>query len=186
MRTYWDAWGLLISRYRPFGPSRDPLERLKSEDGVPERIRTSDLRFRKPLLYPAELRGHAVDIASSKFPGTCTFDPFRSTALEPALRALSASSGTLIRDFVHVSGLVLSPLATQHACEPATTANSRSPVSPVSALIPSSWRPWGREGRMARLPPLHRCGRSPLMAMLPLTGIEGFSQERVAIRARCP
>jgi hypothetical protein len=25
--------------------------------GVPERIRTSDLRFRKPLLYPAELRG---------------------------------------------------------------------------------------------------------------------------------
>lgn len=28
--------------------------------GVPERIRTSDLRFRKPLLYPAELRRHCV------------------------------------------------------------------------------------------------------------------------------
>ncbi len=27
-------------------------------NGVPERIRTSDLQFRKPLLYPAELRGH--------------------------------------------------------------------------------------------------------------------------------
>lgn len=27
--------------------------------GDPERIRTSDLRFRKPLLYPAELRGRA-------------------------------------------------------------------------------------------------------------------------------
>src|SRR5215469_4233050 len=25
--------------------------------GDPERIRTSDLRFRKPMLYPAELRG---------------------------------------------------------------------------------------------------------------------------------
>src|ERR1700709_213593 len=27
--------------------------------GVPEGIRTPDLRFRKPLLYPAELPGHA-------------------------------------------------------------------------------------------------------------------------------
>jgi len=35
-----------------------------------------------------------VDIAPSKFPGTCTFDPFKSTAPGPALRALSASSGT--------------------------------------------------------------------------------------------
>jgi hypothetical protein len=26
--------------------------------GGPERTRTSDLRFRKPLLYPAELRDH--------------------------------------------------------------------------------------------------------------------------------
>ena len=32
-------------------------ERSRSESGVPERIRTSSLRFRKPLLYPAELRG---------------------------------------------------------------------------------------------------------------------------------
>ena len=31
--------------------------RSRSKNGVPERIRTSDLRFRKPLLYPAELRG---------------------------------------------------------------------------------------------------------------------------------
>ena len=27
------------------------------ENGVPEGIRTPDLRFRKPLLYPAELPG---------------------------------------------------------------------------------------------------------------------------------
>ena len=29
--------------------------------GGPERTRTSDLRFRKPLLYPAELRDHAIE-----------------------------------------------------------------------------------------------------------------------------
>src|SRR3982751_551688 len=29
----------------------------RRKNGVPERIRPSDLRFRKPLLYPAELRG---------------------------------------------------------------------------------------------------------------------------------
>src|SRR5690606_13687265 len=29
-------------------------------DGGPERTRTSDLRFRKPLLYPAELPGRVV------------------------------------------------------------------------------------------------------------------------------
>src|SRR6478672_9652320 len=30
--------------------------------GGPERTRTSDLRFRKPLLYPTELRDHYVDV----------------------------------------------------------------------------------------------------------------------------
>lgn len=34
--------------------------------GVPERIRTSDLQFRKPLLYPAELRGHISLVAWQK------------------------------------------------------------------------------------------------------------------------
>lgn len=33
------------------------ISELFKRPGVPERIRTSDLRFRKPLLYPAELRG---------------------------------------------------------------------------------------------------------------------------------
>ena len=27
-------------------------------NGTPERIRTSDPRYRKPILYPAELRAH--------------------------------------------------------------------------------------------------------------------------------
>src|SRR6266446_2767315 len=39
-------------------PNRNPLQqfRLVKMIGGPERTRTSDLRFRKPLLYPAELR----------------------------------------------------------------------------------------------------------------------------------
>src|ERR1700733_11626794 len=42
----------------PGGNRRRPdLPPVARRNGVPERIRTSDLRFRKPLLYPAELRG---------------------------------------------------------------------------------------------------------------------------------
>src|SRR6187549_4181001 len=33
------------------------------ESGGPERTRTSDLRFRKPLLYPAELRDQEENVA---------------------------------------------------------------------------------------------------------------------------
>jgi hypothetical protein len=29
--------------------------------GDPGLIRTADLRFRKPMLYPSELRGHLID-----------------------------------------------------------------------------------------------------------------------------
>ncbi len=45
----------------------------QQKDGVPERIRTSDLRFRKPLLYPAELRGRApgYSIRHSPAKGRC-------------------------------------------------------------------------------------------------------------------
>ena len=32
--------------------------------GGPERTRTSDLRFRKPLLYPAELRDQEENVVS--------------------------------------------------------------------------------------------------------------------------
>jgi hypothetical protein len=41
----------------PSGRILNRRRSLRMGDGVPERIRTSDLRFRKPLLYPAELRG---------------------------------------------------------------------------------------------------------------------------------
>lgn len=30
------------------------------EDGAPEEIRTPDRRYRKPVLYPAELRTHFI------------------------------------------------------------------------------------------------------------------------------
>src|SRR5262245_38261117 len=39
-------------------PDRGPLRHRPGKLGGPERTRTSDLRFRKPLLYPAELRDH--------------------------------------------------------------------------------------------------------------------------------
>ena len=40
-------------------PSRSPRWRAKAGD--PGLIRTGDLQFRKLLLYPSELRGHAVN-----------------------------------------------------------------------------------------------------------------------------
>ncbi len=36
----------------------EPLSQVLIEQYTPERIRTSDLRFRKPSLYPSELRAH--------------------------------------------------------------------------------------------------------------------------------
>ena len=46
-----------------FGPSPEEGSSALAGYGVPERIRTSDLRFRKPLLYPAELRGRGRFLA---------------------------------------------------------------------------------------------------------------------------
>ncbi len=40
--------------------------------GGPERTRTSDLRFRKPLLYPAELRDQEEDVVSGTILGRDT------------------------------------------------------------------------------------------------------------------
>ena len=41
----------LIQKYLPWKDRRQ-------KSGDPGKIRTSDLRFRKPSLYPPELRGH--------------------------------------------------------------------------------------------------------------------------------
>ena len=43
-----------------FTPETLDISTRKFVDGGPERTRTSDLRFRKPLLYPAELRDQKV------------------------------------------------------------------------------------------------------------------------------
>ncbi len=53
--------GAIASHLGPFGRRGGGGRSQASEKiGDPERIRTSDLRFRKPLLYPAELRGRAA------------------------------------------------------------------------------------------------------------------------------
>jgi hypothetical protein len=43
-----------------FGQKKIAKSKGDLKGGGPERSRTSDLRFRKPLLYPAELRDHAI------------------------------------------------------------------------------------------------------------------------------
>ena len=48
---------------------RPARENTLHESGVPERIRTSDPRFRKPMLYPAELPGRRA--TSSKIGAVC-------------------------------------------------------------------------------------------------------------------
>ncbi len=39
-------------------PEQEGVSLSRCKQDTPERIRTSDLRFRKPLLYPSELRAH--------------------------------------------------------------------------------------------------------------------------------
>src|SRR5262245_39959800 len=47
-----------------------PLRHRPGKLGGPERTRTSDLRFRKPLLYPAELRDRSQNFVSGSCLGT--------------------------------------------------------------------------------------------------------------------
>src|SRR5580704_8486828 len=47
---------------------RNKICHVHSSDGGPERTRTSDLRFRKPLLYPAELRDHMTTRLARRAP----------------------------------------------------------------------------------------------------------------------
>ena len=53
-RHIWSYWNLTPSDNRE---SFNPFKK-GSKDGTPEKIRTSDTRFRKPLLYPTQLREH--------------------------------------------------------------------------------------------------------------------------------
>ncbi|MEY4185652.1 MAG: hypothetical protein RIT02_686 [Planctomycetota bacterium] len=61
-RPTWDAWAARRSNGRRAPPRRSKKSRRRSSEhlrpfNVPGGIRTCDLRFRKPTLYPAELRG---------------------------------------------------------------------------------------------------------------------------------
>ena len=58
-------------------PGCDP-DTLIERSGDPGLIRTADLRFRKPLLYPSELQGHISCFAavSTETAGLLLFSPF--------------------------------------------------------------------------------------------------------------
>src|SRR5207253_6713847 len=45
------------------------------EGGVPDRTRTCDPRFRKPMLYPAELRGHCLIFQLDTRRAVCRYKP---------------------------------------------------------------------------------------------------------------
>ena len=53
---------------------------LRSEDGVAKRVRTSDPRFRKPLLCPTELQRRKMERAMGFEPTTSSLEGWRSTA----------------------------------------------------------------------------------------------------------
>ncbi len=53
---------------------------MKSEDGLPGGTRTPDLRLRRPLLYPVELR------ADKKGPETMMVGPFRMNGRSERIR----------------------------------------------------------------------------------------------------
>jgi hypothetical protein len=88
--------------------ARDAAEKC----GGPGKTRTCDLRFRKPLLYPAELR--------DQFNGACG-------ALEVALYSIRGASGT-------------SAFCDARAPEPHPTFSSALMLSPVLSLFPAPWR----------------------------------------------
>src|SRR4051794_21368127 len=67
---------------------------------APERIRTSDLRFRRPTLYPAELRARAeASVGGSRGAERAGFEP--AMEREPHTRL----AGECLQPLGHLSGL---------------------------------------------------------------------------------
>src|SRR5437879_2368671 len=54
-------------RLRQLGRSPSKCSQTAERRSAPERIRTSDLRFRRPTLYPAELRAQRRAIVERRF-----------------------------------------------------------------------------------------------------------------------
>ena len=93
-------------------PTKSPgMQALRS---APERIRTSDLRFRRPALYPAELR--ALVARPSMLDDTV---PAERAGFEPAI-GLSAPYSLSRR----VPSATRPPLREGHQCSPATRHNA--------------------------------------------------------------
>src|SRR5918994_7475437 len=59
-----------VATQRRSPPASNPLQHWVSRS-APERIRTSDLRFRRPTLYPAELRAQTAAAECSRRSGEC-------------------------------------------------------------------------------------------------------------------
>src|SRR3981189_925233 len=65
------GWGRQATQYPPDGPESADFQAVRN---APERIRTSDLRFRRPTLYPAELRAQSALVYLAS-PGACIRPP---------------------------------------------------------------------------------------------------------------
>jgi hypothetical protein len=88
--------------------SRKPLN-----SGGPERTRTSDLRFRKPLLYPAELRDQLKNFSAGYHLGT----DFRSPYIHGELRCCKRrSAGAEARAFTKRKGVTFARQVIEHLC----------------------------------------------------------------------
>src|ERR1700733_11126732 len=116
----------------------NPAKRTaRNRDGGPGKTRTSDLRFRKPLLYPAELRDQ-VDVAS--YQKSCVSDI-------PNVRLWGLSSGSIplfliVSDARAEARNSISRLAASISPEPATTAAENIGASWIpGAIVPTKSTP---------------------------------------------
>jgi hypothetical protein len=64
-RTFWYLLGTLASTFRKSNPQKSAVV-ADSTESAPGEIRTPDLRFRRPTLYPAELRALFRDSSEMK------------------------------------------------------------------------------------------------------------------------
>src|SRR5262245_23639014 len=107
--------------------------------GVPERIRTSDLRFRKPTLYPAELRGRGL-----------------GGRIRPAALIADATAAGKVRE-------ALERAPRKRPVYQAGAASSA--IAPLAARSrPRWWRPGAPSsgsGRVRRSAARSRCGHRP-------------------------
>lgn len=130
------------------------------QTGVPEGIRTPDLRFRKPLLYPAELPGRARHYSPK--------DLLRSRALCFVLLALLGSS----------------PGLAQNSC-PRPEQNV-GPVTKVHSRLEMELTD-GRRMRAPHLAPFEASPRGAARAELARAALEDWTRgEAVALPARLP